>query len=139
MKKAAFCFFVSIMTILASGCGGSKESSQPQGSLKTVGCAEFEKIITETQGVRLIDVRTAKEFAEGHLAGAENKDVNQGGFGDDMELRKGRKACNVIAVYCRSGKRSLKAANILAAKGFTVYDLGGGILAWQREGKEVVK
>ena len=128
-----------IMAVTAFGCSGTKENAQAKGSVKTVDCAEFERIIAETQGIRLIDVRTAKEFAEGHIAGAENKDVNQGGFGDDMELRKGRKASNVIAVYCRSGKRSLKAANILAGKGFAVYDLGGGILAWQRAGKAVEK
>ena len=127
------------MAITAFGCSGSNRSTQPQGSVTTIGSTEFEKLLNENKDIRLIDVRTAKEFANGHLLGAENKDVNQPDFDNGIELQKGRKARNIIAVYCRSGKRSLKAANILANKGFMVYNLGGGILAWQQAGKPITK
>ena len=40
-----------------------------------------------------------------------------------------------VAVYCRGGRRSLKAAEQLAKQGCTVYNLDGGILAWQKAGK----
>ena len=129
---------MTIVAMAAAGCGGSRDDVKKQGSVTTVDCAEFEKLIAE-DGVRLVDVRTAKEFADGHIDGASNHDVNMDGFANGFELQKGRKARNTIAVYCRSGKRSLKAANMLAAKGFVVYNLEGGILAWQRERKTVVK
>ena len=129
---------LTIAAMAAAGCGGSRDDVEKQGSVATVDCAEFEKFIAG-DGVRLVDVRTAKEFADGHIDGASNHDVNMDGFASGIEMQKGRKARNTIAVYCRSGKRSLKAANMLAEKGFVVYNLDGGILAWQREGKNVVK
>ena len=35
-----------------------------------------------------------------------------------------------IVLYCRSGKRSKKAANILAAKGYKIIELNTGYLGW---------
>ena len=129
MKQATL-ILSFVMALALSGCNSSKENTKPApaGSVRTIDVEEFATTITRND-VRIIDVRTAKEFADGHIAEAENKDVNQAGFGNDIVLDKGRKARNVIAVYCRSGKRSLKAAGILSQKGFTVLDLGGGILA----------
>ena len=139
MKKALFALLFSAFF---AGCNCNKDAAQtasePEGSVTTVSVDDFAKII-EQKEVRLIDVRTAKEFAEGHIANAENKDVNSSSFGTDIVPQKGKKKSNVLAVYCRSGKRSLKAAGILAPKGFTVYNLDGGILAWQRAGKAVEK
>jgi rhodanese-related sulfurtransferase len=42
-------------------------------------------------------------------------------------------------VYCKSGGRSGKAAKQLEKKGFTVYNLIGGISAWKAAGKTIVK
>ena len=42
-----------------------------------------------------------------------------------------------VALYCRSGKRSKKAAAILSEKGFKVVELGKGFNAWQAAGKEI--
>ena len=44
-----------------------------------------------------------------------------------------------VAVYCRSGKRSKKAAFILAKKGFKVFDLDNGFIGWEKAGKEIDK
>jgi rhodanese-related sulfurtransferase len=45
-----------------------------------------------------------------------------------------------VYVYCRSGNRSGRAARIMKGLGFKeVYNLEGGILAWQRKGKPVVQ
>jgi rhodanese-related sulfurtransferase len=44
-----------------------------------------------------------------------------------------------VYVYCRSGKRSARAAEILKEMGFTkVYDLQGGIMEWQENDLETV-
>ena len=117
-----------MMTMFAAlfcGCGNSKNNE----SVKTVNVEEFAEKMAQ-QNVRLIDVRTPNEYAEGHLAGAENIDVKAVDFADRIKDIKG-----TVAVYCRSGKRSLMAAEQLAQRGCTVYNLDGGILAWQKAGK----
>ena len=44
-----------------------------------------------------------------------------------------------VALYCRSGKRSKKAAAILSKKGYTVYELDKGFTGWKQAGKETEK
>lgn len=91
--------------------------------------------LTDSSGVQILDVRTAEEFAEGHLRNAVNIDVKQSSFKDEALKRLDRN--RRVAVYCRSGRRSATAANILVQNGFQVTNLLGGILAWQKAGKEV--
>ncbi len=110
-----------MLAALLSGCGNK--------AIKTVGADEFAEVTTE-KDVRLIDVRTSEEYAEGHLAGAENIDVKASDFSERIKGIEG-----TVAVYCRGGKRSMMAAAQLAANGCTVYNLDGGILAWQKAGK----
>ena len=78
--------------------------------------------------VVVLDVRTADEFAEGHIARAVNIDVKQSDFMDKAKatLPKGK----TIAVYCRSGRRSANACEQLSSEGFKTYNLKGGIIAW---------
>ena len=127
---------------LLCGCGNTKNNEV----VITVGVEEFAKIMAQND-VRLIDVRTPQEYAEGHLAGAENIDVKAADFAErikditpDREEVFGKTNGNTdgtmkVAVYCRGGKRSLMAAEQLAKQGCTVYNLDGGILAWQKAGK----
>ena len=110
---------------LFCSCGNAKNNE----SVKTVKTEEFAEMMAQ-KDVRLIDVRTPKEYAEGHLAGAENIDVKADDFAERIQGVQG-----TVAVYCRGGRRSLKAAEQLAANGCTVYNLDGGILAWQKAGK----
>lgn len=124
---------ITMFAAMAVCCGSSKSTEQaPQGSVTTVSVKEFAKTISK-RGIRLIDVRTPKEYAEGHIAGAENIDVRAADFAERIKTAKGK-----VAVYCRSGKRSLMAAEQFSAKGCTVYNLDGGIIAWQKAGKPVV-
>ena len=51
----------------------------------------------------------------------------------DSTLQKDRP----VALYCRSGKRSKKAATILSEKGYVVYDLDKGFEEWKKAGKEI--
>ena len=113
-----------MMTMIAAllcGCANK--------AIKTVGADEFAEVTTQ-KDVRLVDVRTPEEYAEGHLAGAENIDVKAADFAERIKGIEG-----AVAVYCRGGKRSMMAAAQLAANGCTVYNLDGGILAWQKAGK----
>lgn len=78
-------------------------------------------------GVQLVDVRTPEEFGEGHMAGAENIDVQAPDF--DLRIMSLDRR-SPVAVYCRSGRRSKAAAERFAAAGFEVYELDGGIMNW---------
>ncbi len=119
----------TLFAALAAGCGNANDGKAKQGEVLTVGVEEFAEVAARNQ-VRLIDVRTPKEYAAGHLAGAENIDVKDSCFAERTKAVSG-----TVAVYCRGGKRSQKAARGLAAQGCTVYNLDGGILAWQKAGK----
>ena len=83
----------------------------------------------------IIDVRTPAEYAEGHVEGAKLIPVDE--LADRLaEVPKDRQ----LYVYCRSGKRSARAATLLASQGFEkVENVLGGILAWQAAGHPVVK
>ncbi|MFI5370210.1 MAG: rhodanese-like domain-containing protein [Candidatus Eisenbacteria bacterium] len=72
-------------------------------------------------GARLLDVRTAAEFAAGHLPGAVNIPLQE----LDRRVRElGPKDAGIV-VYCLSGHRSQRAHGMLVAGGFTaVHDLG---------------
>lgn len=85
----------------------------------------------------MLDVRTAGEYAEGHIAGAKNIDVQKAGFRNmaAAQLPKDR----TVWVYCRSGRRSLTAARILKKEGYEVVNLKGGIMEWEQKGKPTEK
>jgi len=101
-------------------CSGSKYTDMD--------VAEFAQLL-EGNGVALVDVRTAKEFAEGHIAGAVNMDFFSSSFLD--EVKAAYPVDKPLAVYCRSGKRSAGAARLLSSAGYKVYNLKGGFMAWQ--------
>lgn len=85
--------------------------------------------------VRLIDVRTDAEVAEGMIAGAEHIPLDQ--FDPAaLDLSDGRE----VVLYCRSDRRSGKAGERLSAHtGEPVEHLEGGILAWEAAGLPVKK
>jgi len=126
---------IAVAAIMALGFGLRKAGNAGVGSktIKTLGVDEFAKVIAK-DGVRLIDVRTPREYADGHIEGAENIDVKSPDFAERIKGMKGD-----VAVYCVKGMRSMKAANRLAAQGCMVYNLDGGITAWKQAGKPVVR
>ena len=82
--------------------------------------------------IAILDVRTAKEFADGHVAGAVNIDVNQTDFAQKIDQLDRSKT---YIVYCRSGRRSRKAVGIIAAKGFkNLYNVSDGFVGWSKNG-----
>lgn len=87
--------------------------------------------------VQLIDVRTPKEYNEGHIEGAMNIDFRDENFKDLIAKADKSKP---IAVYCGRGGRSGKCSAYMKKAGFTkIYDLDGGITEWKFKGKKVVK
>ena len=83
---------------------------------------------------QIVDVRTPEEFGASHLKDAQNICVTEDDFKEKIKSLDKNKP---VYVYCKKGGRSAKAAEILAEMGFTeIYDLQGGITAWDLEGLE---
>lgn len=87
--------------------------------------------------IQRLDVRTVAEYSEEHIPGSININVLDEQFAAiaDSTLQKDKP----IALYCRSGKRSKKAAAILSRKGYKVYELDKGFIGWKETGKETEK
>lgn len=98
--------------------------------------AEFATLIADPE-IQRLDVRTVAEYSEEHIPGSININVLDEQFAvvADSTLRKDAP----VALYCRSGKRSKKAAAILSKKGYTVYELDKGFTGWKQAGKETEK
>ena len=102
----------------------------------TVDVNEFAQAM-DTYEPELLDVRTPEEYAQGHIPGAINVDVNLDNFADSaLALLRPRRP---VAVYCRSGRRSANAAEQLMKKGCRVFNLSGGIQAWEKAGKPIAR
>ena len=121
MEKLITCLLATLG--LTTACG--------QANYENADVKGFAELMNDPNVV-VLDVRTANEFKDGHLVGALNIDQAQSDF-----IKKAKEALTTnktIAVYCRSGRRSANAAERLAAEGYKVVNLKGGILAW-REAK----
>ncbi|MBX7073332.1 MAG: FAD-dependent oxidoreductase [Pirellulales bacterium] len=84
---------------------------------------DVESVLAAAPGARpyLLDVRTAEEFAEGHLPGAINLPV------DELRQRSGELPKDrPIVAYCQVGQRGYLATRLLRQRGFDVVNLSGG-------------
>ena len=97
--------------------------------------APGEAVLLINKGAKVIDVRAAKDFAEGHIIGARN--IPAAEFeGRVAELEKFRE--QPVVVYCESGHTSLRQAAVLTKNGFqNVSNLKGGLTAWRKESMPV--
>ena len=124
---------ISCTRIISKGVHGDKLLLTPY---PCVNVEEFQSLIADPN-VQLLDVRTQEEFDEGHIAGALLVDVNDSAF-----VEKAIAVLDVqrpVAVYCRSGRRSARAASLLTENHFKVTNLNGGVMAWQDAGKTLIK
>lgn len=97
--------------------------------------AGFEEVAAKPE-VAVLDVRTAEEYAAGHLPWASNCDWYAKDFIEQVSAVYPKQT--PLAVYCRSGKRSAAAAAKLAKAGYKVYNLQSGYLAWSGAGKPTI-
>ena len=90
---------------------------------------EAVRVINRENAV-LVDVREAAEYEAGHIPNALH--IPLAGIADAKPLQKLKE--KPVVLYCRSGQRSMQAGSKLRAQGFTqLYNLAGGIGAWQNE------
>ena len=125
--KTKACFLSVLMSLFGvSSCSSATWTDlDPDEFAKEAFCANTS----------VIDVRTASEYAEGHLYRAVNIDWQKDGFMDEIK-EKFNKAQR-LAIYCRSGKRSAAAAAALAEAGYQVINLKEGYMSWTAAGKPV--
>ncbi|MGD9956056.1 MAG: rhodanese-like domain-containing protein [Candidatus Nanopelagicales bacterium] len=131
MKNPVRLAILAILTLVGalvlSGCSSS--------SVQTVSPQDFLAQAAKP-GVVVVDVRTAGEYAAGHVDGAINIDVEAPTF--DSQIATLDKAAT-YAVYCHSGRRSGLATDAMGKAGFTnVYNLQGGIADLQAAGAQIV-
>lgn len=128
MKK----ILLYVMIVLHfSSCG--QQNNNESGTTNSVDVGEFEKGIQQSN-VQILDVRTAGEFATGHI-----KNAMQANFNNSEEFNERIKHLDKskpVYIYCLSGARSNYAMNTMQDLGFTkLYHLVGGINAWRRHDK----
>jgi rhodanese-related sulfurtransferase len=128
MRKVSL--FILVIATLFTSC----TAQNSEGGID-VSPGEFKKKMG-MENVILLDVRTSGEVAQGKISGSINIDIHDAEF--NVKTSKLDKS-KTILVYCAVGGRSGSAMKKMLKKGYTVYNLAGGINAWKAKGFEVVK
>ena len=124
-----------VIVIIAAGVTAIIYFNNMNSKFTTLNANDFEMALADEQ-VIVVDVRSADEYAGGHIPNAINIDVNRAGFLYEADERLPKD--KTIAVYCQGGIRSRKAASLLSDNGYTVLNLSGGIKEWMSAGKETM-
>ena len=136
MKKivlllAVSIFFTSCGQTVKKDTKTSQKTAQQTATIEKLDTKSFYNRVKDKQ-VHLIDVRTPQEYASGHIKNADNINVFDANFVNKVE--KKYKKDEPVYVYCRSGHRSMKAAQMLKSKGYKVVNLNGGFMGWTAQG-----
>lgn len=137
-----FALATGVLVLGACGAEGKRSSeatatSATKTRVTHVKVEEAAKYLAENRGTVILDLRTPKEFADGHLAGAKNVDFNGSDFAGQL-ARLDREATYLI--HCAVGGRSTKALATFERLGFrSVVHLDGGFNAWRGAGKPFEK
>ena len=119
-----------VACVMGLSCQGQEKE------FRSVPVEEFAQAMADSTVV-LLDVRTADEHAAGYIEGTMLQiDVLKADF-DSLAVAHIRKG-STVALYCRSGNRSKRAASALVAKGYQVIELATGYNGWVQAGKPVV-
>ncbi len=125
----------TVALVLISGGALLWPALQPRG--RRASALQVTQLMNRGKGTVIVDVRTAEEFAAGHLRDSKNIPLaDLAARIGELEKAKPRS----VVVVCQSGARSDRAARKLAAAGFDdVVSLDGGLAAWQAAGLPVAK
>ena len=97
---------------------------------QTVDATQLKALLDAQDPPRVVDVRTAAEFARGTIAGAHH--VELGTLPANVEAFDPGAP---VVLVCQSGARSGQGCAWLDQRGFQrVYNLGGGLAGWTRTG-----
>lgn len=126
MEKIA----IPVLLALALALTGVTNFAPKTTGYRQVTTEEAVNIMQTEENYVILDVRTAQEFASGHIPGAvllPNETIGT----EDIPLLPDKD--QLILVYCRSGNRSKQAAENLAQLGYTNIVEFGGINSWTGE------
>ena len=126
MKKLGI-LLLAVMMLTA--CGQDTENNQ-EAVYVNITAEEAKGIMDREEGYIILDVRTQEEYDQGHIPGAtqiSHEEIAE--KAEDVLTDKDQ----LILVYCRSGRRSKIAAEILVDLGYTNIKEFGGILDWPYE------
>ena len=130
----ALLLLLAINPSLTRAAEGTKTS--PSIHIKNVGVEEFAELTAAHTNV-VLDVRTAREYAAGHIPGATNMDISAPDFEKKLtELDKSK----TYLVHCAGGVRSARACKMMEKLSFTnLVNLEPGFKGWEKAGKPVEK
>ncbi len=124
MIRVALSFFVAMFAHVA--VAGENPVTEAPG----ISAVELHDQRTSGEAPVVIDVRTAAEYAAGHVPGAINISFDQ-----VAERISEVDAPHGVALYCMVGPRARKGETALLAAGYeSVFHLEGGLAAWQQAG-----
>lgn len=128
MKKLFF-IILSVLCVVLSACGHSTEEKNEGGNAMylEISQQEAKELMDSQKDFVILDVREQEEFDQGHIGGAILIPYTR--IGDKAEEMLPRKD-QLILVYCRSGRRSKIAAQVLSDLGYTNVKEFGGIIDW---------
>lgn len=129
----AILFVTTLTFVLLQGEEGGRQAT----TYENIEPAQAKKLIATKDPV-ILDVRTPDEFENmpGHIENSVLVPIDELRDSSFLKIPKDEE----ILVYCRSGHRSSWGAKYLAEEGYEhVYNLAGGILAWENQGYPVKK
>lgn len=96
----------------------------------------YELLSSRARDLVILDIRTPGEFATGHIKGAINVDYRSGAFAWEIgRLDRSR----TYLVYCRTGRRTAGAIDIMTGLGFArIIQVAGDIEGWKAAGLPLV-
>lgn len=126
MKKL---ILILLAVLLLTACGQDKENDR-EAVYMNITAEEAKVLMDSGESHIILDVRTQEEYDQGHIPGAiVIPDTQIKARAEEMLTDKDQ----LILVYCRSGRRSKLAAEILAELGYTNIKEFGGIIDWPYE------
>lgn len=133
----------AVLLLIASCAAMPARPSVKTAKTQKTGPVEAEKAYDLYTGNKdnpsfvIIDVRTEKEYAEGHIPGSLNIDFKSPGFSNTMATFDRGKT---YLLYCATSRRSEQAVSMLRDLGFLeAYHIFGGLDEWIRKGYPVVR
>jgi phage shock protein E len=128
-------WIIAVVLLGALAAADNAKAAAPEKPAhRNVNADEFERL-TKEPDIIILDVRTPKEHAAGHIKNAVLMDYNAKDFEEKL---KGLDKSKTYLVHCAVGGRSAKASSKLDALDFhKVVNLEGGIKAWEKAGKPV--
>ena len=128
---------VIALVVVASGWLLASGGNSSSGGVVHIGPSDFMEAMKGDPAAILVDVRTPAEFAEGHLPGALNVELDR--LADLAPSLLPDKNAHLL-VYCRSGNRSGFAVSMLKNQGYSrLVNMTGGIVQWSRQGYPVTR